>query len=143
MSASLQTAAAYVLTVMMLGSAGLHLYWVLGGTWFLATAANVPEGDFFKSTTMIAVTWIFIAGMLAAAYLALGRIGQVGRWIPQRLYTIGLWGLTVVTGLGALFNIIIIGPRVWDRLVFGPILVVLAVCAFVLARSRRQRVTRA
>jgi hypothetical protein len=80
--------------------------------------------------------WPFVAGMLLAAFFALGRIGAVAEGWPQWIFTVGLWGFTVVMALGAVFNALI--PRFWDRWVFAPIFLVLACCGLVLALPERR-----
>jgi hypothetical protein len=42
MLASLRKPVAFLLAAIMVLSALLHLYWALGGTWFLETALNMP-----------------------------------------------------------------------------------------------------
>ena len=129
--------AAFLFAVILIGGAALHAYWALGGTRFLSTAAGLEAGTEFQMTPLIiAVTWLFVAGMLLAVVLALGRVGLIGRRIPQKIYAIGLWGVTICAAGGALMNFLT--PRAWDRFLFGPIFLLLFVLSLILALPQEE-----
>jgi hypothetical protein len=123
--------AGWLLAIAMLGSAALHVYWVLGGTWFLATALNMDVVHL--PGELVWITWLFVAAMLLTAAMSLARIGVLPSPRPRWLVPAGLWCLAGVMLVGAIFNASL--PRFWDRWVFAPIFFVLAVLAFVIARS--------
>ena len=129
MKTDLKKIAGYVLSIIILGIALLHAYWVLEGTWFLETALNTPLEDISKETMWI--TWFFVAGMIIAIFIALGRAEiYLVSFIPLWIYRLGIWGFTIIMLMGAIFNFLI--PRFWDRWVFAPIFWVIAILSFVL-----------
>jgi hypothetical protein len=109
------------------------VYWALGGSWFLATALNmdierIPE-------PLVWVTWCFVGCMVVAALTAVWRVGMLPTPVPQPLLAFALWVCTVLLLAGAVFDFTI--PRFWDRRVFAPFFLVLALLSFVLALPRR------
>ena len=124
-----RTTAAIFIAVVMFGSAILHLYWVLGGEWFLATAAG--EVSYKMSTQLKVLTWVIVPLMLLAIYLALGRIGVCKIIIPQKFYAFSLWVFTACMFGGVVLNVLT--PRFWDRYVFASIFLMLAISGLILA----------
>ena len=121
-------------SVVLLASAALHVYWALGGTWFLATALNrdvetMPAG-------ILALTWAFVVGMLVTAVAALGRVQLLALPVPKPALAMFLWTVTALLSAGAFFNAIL--PRLWDRWVFAPLFFVVAALAMVVALPSRE-----
>ena len=138
MGTTVRKTAAWLLSIMMISSAFLHAYWALGGTWFLATALGKSQ-EYVENLPMdiIILTWVFVVCMFFATYLALARVGVLPRFAPQWLYATGLWGFMVLMLGGAALNFGI--NDFWDRFVFGPIFLLLAILGLVLAWPLRQK----
>jgi hypothetical protein len=122
-------AAAFLLAGLMTAFALLHAYWALGGGWFIGTALNMDVERL--PSNLVAITWIFVAGMVLVALTALYRVGLLGSKLPAWLPVTLLWGVTVAMFAGAVFDASI--PRFWDRWVFAPIFLLLAILALILA----------
>jgi hypothetical protein len=130
-------ASAYAFSTLILLAAILHAYWALGGTWFLhqASGGTLAAGAPLSATVRL-ITWTFVAAMVAAALLTLGRVGIIWRSIPPRFFGVSVWVMTVCMLLGAALNFSI--PRFWDRFVFGPIFLVLFLLTLVIALPDRR-----
>ena len=132
MKAVVRRVSAYIFCCLMAGAALLHVYWVLGGAWFLPQASGgALEAGVPLSLGARLGTLALIVAMIGATLLALGRVGQIGRNIPQRSYSVGCWVVAGCLTLGAALNFSV--PRFWDRFVFGPIFLTLAVAMLVVA----------
>lgn len=129
MIAGYRRIASLLLAAAMLGSAVLHVYWVSGGTWFLSTALGMEVESL--PADLIALTWIFIAFMLAASVLFLSRDEVISLPVPQKFLAVGCWFFTAVMFTGAVYNVMI--PRFWDRWIFGPVFLVLAILSLILS----------
>jgi hypothetical protein len=128
-SATLKKACAILLALLLVASAGLHLYWVLGGSAFLATALNM-EVDTLPSD-LVWFTWVLIAGMLLYAWVALARTGLAPTIFNQWVHAALLWFFVGSALLGAGLNAL--GSRFLDRWIFAPIFLILAALATLLA----------
>jgi hypothetical protein len=113
----------------MVASAALHVYWAIGGTWFLATALNMDVEQIPQN--LIALTWLLVAAMIGVAIAALARAEVVKLRLPWWLVAMVVWGTAVLMLAGAVFNALI--PRFWDQCVFAPIFLVLALLALFVA----------
>ena len=124
MKSDIKTASALSFAAIILLAALLHMYWALGGSWFLfeASGGAIEPGSTLGSTTRLA-TWGLIVGMVAAAFLVLGRVKLLGKKVPQWFYGLSCWVMAVCMLFGAILNFSI--DRVWDRFVFGPIFLLL------------------
>jgi hypothetical protein len=132
--AALRRPAAIILAIAMLASAMLHLYWVMGGTWFLATALNMEVEQL--PDNLVALTWILALGMVAAALIAVCRARLIKTRLPQWLFAAALWVFAFLMFAGAVFNALI--PRFWDRWVFAPIFLLLAILSLIVALPARE-----
>lgn len=129
MNAGARRPAAAILAVLLLASALLHVYWALGGSWFLATALNMdveqlPEG-------LVLVTWLFVAALCGLTAVALARVGLLGLPLSPRVLAVVLWCAAAVLLVGAVYNALI--PRWWDRWVFAPCFLMLTALTAVVA----------
>jgi hypothetical protein len=117
------------LAVVLLLVAVLHAYWGLGGRWGLAQAvggsdAPIPPGW---------LIWI-VVGLLVAALLAvLGRAGFWGSRVPSWVFVVGTWALALALLVAALLNFL--AATKWEVFVFGPVALVRAVAAAVVASA--------
>ena len=118
----------------MILSAILHVYWALGGTWFLEIGLNMKLEDI--PPIIFTIIWLFVVAMLTAAVFALARVGLIFRFIPAWLNVIVLWGFTGSMLLGAIFNFLI--PRFWDRWVFAPIFFTLAILGLIISLPQKE-----
>lgn len=132
MDLDIQKLSAYFFALLVSLAALLHLYWVLGGTWFLyeASGGAIEPGATFSPLLKL-IGWAMIAGLLLAAVLALGRAGIILQNWPQWIFLVSSWGMAALMLLGAVFNFII--PRFLDRFVFGPIFLLLAILLIIIA----------
>ncbi|MBU0753919.1 MAG: DUF3995 domain-containing protein [Planctomycetes bacterium] len=130
--------AAGALALIMVLSATLHAYWASGGMWLLPAIMNSPSGTLppdVISGPIVVILWIFSAGMLGVAFMALGRAYRVESRSLQRLCVAGLLGFSLVTAAGALFNLL--GPQRLGRLVIGPLFLLAGGLAVYLALPQR------
>ena len=82
---------------------------------------------------------IFVLGMIVAALAALGRAEILRLPVPPRLLAFVLWTVAFVMLTGAVFNALL--PRFWDRWVFAPIFLVLAILALIVVLPARKPVS--
>lgn len=76
---------------------------------------------------------ISMAVFIGAAAVVLGRAGYLGsRFV--RAFHVGAWLLVVALGLGAVMNLA--SSSVWERFIWAPVALGLAVSTFVVARGR-------
>ena len=132
MKVELAERAGYLLVLLLFLIALLHTYWALGGRWGLQTA--IGEGSPFPHPFLI---WAVVVALMAAVLTVLGRIGWWSRGIPFWLFRVGIWALVVVLVGAALINFG--GKSRWDRFVFGPIALFLALLAVIVARYTPER----
>src|SRR3990172_12449393 len=107
----------------------LHVYWALGGGWGFAGAGGGPE----KPVPPALLIWIVAALLATAAVVVLGRAGVWGGDMPEWLFALGSWGLALALVLAALVNLR--AHTDWARLGFGPLCLLLAFAAAVVARG--------
>lgn len=87
---------------------------------------DLPVGLRIASGVAILI-WIL------AAAIILGRVGIEVVPMPDELLRVGSWVLLVVLAIGALMNFASQSP--WERFLWGPVGVVLAVLTWAIARS--------
>lgn len=111
--------------------AGLHVYWLLGGTW----AVHAASGGTYSDVT----TGLRIQSALIAVLLVLGCLvvrARAGLWhapVSDRIVRIAMWLLTAVLTLAAAINLA--ASTNWERFATGPFVLVLALLALVVASN--------
>jgi hypothetical protein len=98
----------------------------LGRAAWGGTRPDLPVGLRIASGVAI-VVW------LGAAAIVLGRAGIEILPFPDGLLRVGSWVLLVVLAIGALMNFASQSP--WERFLWGPLAVALAVLTWTIARS--------
>ncbi|MEK7859372.1 MAG: DUF3995 domain-containing protein [Elusimicrobiota bacterium] len=134
--------AAVLLIAAFVALAIIHAYWALGGKRGLSVTVPTRDGvPLFKPGPFL--TALVAAAFLAAAFLVMGRVHWIGGLPPFCFYW-GLWALAVVLLLRAVGDFQSAGlfKRVrdtefarWDTCFYSPLCLVLASCAFVVARG--------
>ena len=115
--------------------AGLHAYWLLGGTWGVHAASG---GTYSDVTTGLRVQSAVLVVLLVAGCLV-ARV-RAGLWrapVSDRLVRVAMWVLTAALALAALGNFA--ASTNWERFLIGPLVLVLALLALVVAGSGRER----
>ena len=111
--------------------AGLHAYWMLGGTW----GVHAASGGAYSDVT----TGLRIQSAVMAVLLVLGCLvvrARAGLWrapVSDPVVHVAMWGLTAALTLAAVLNFAALTN--WERFGIGPFVLVLAVLAFVVAGS--------
>ena len=121
-------AAAWTAAAILTVTAGLEVYWGLGGTWALHESTGEPPVS--KSDHVGVVTYGLVT--LAFAGLLLVRVGYWREHVPSavaRFAPIGAWVLAAMALVGA------IQKFAAQDFVGGPINLIIALLAFVVARS--------
>ena len=114
--------------------AALHAYWLLGGTWAVHAASG---GAYTDVTPALRVYSAVVAVLLVAGCLVVRA--RAGLWkapLSDRVVRVAMWVLTVGVALGALVNFA--ASTSIERFVIGPFVLVLALLAFVVARSGQE-----
>ena len=126
--------AASVLWRALVVVAGLHVYWLLGGTWAVHAGSG---GAYSDVTPALRVYSAVVAVLLVVACLVVRA--RVGLWkapASDRIVRIGMWMLTVCLTLAALVNFT--ASTNVERFVIAPCALVLAVLASIVAGSGRE-----
>lgn len=111
--------------------AGLHVYWLLGGTW----AVHAGSGGAYSDVTPALRVYSAVVAILLVAGCLVVR-ARAGLWrapLSERSVGVAMWVLTVGLGLGALVNFA--ASTNVERFVIGPFVLVLALLALVVARA--------
>ena len=114
--------------------AGLHVYWLLGGTW----AVHAGSGGAYSDVTPALRVYSAVVAILLVVGCVVVR-ARVGLWtvpVSDRVVRIAMWVLTACLGFGALLNFT--ASTNIERFVIAPFVLVLALLAFVVARSGRE-----
>jgi hypothetical protein len=116
--------------------AGLQLYWALGGTWAVHAASG---GEYSDATTGLRVQSAVVAVLLVAAILVVRA--RIGLWrrppVSDRVIRAATWVLAAALALAAVVNFA--AATSWERFGIGPIALVLALLALVVAGSGGER----
>jgi sulfite exporter TauE/SafE len=113
--------------------AGLHTYWVLGGTWGVHAASG---GAYSEPTTTLRIQSAVIAVLLIAACVVVrARAGLSRLPLPDRFVRIAMWALAATLVLAAVANLA--AATNWERYAIGPLVLLLALLAFLVAGSGR------
>jgi hypothetical protein len=134
-------AALLLILGLLAGPVSTHVYWMLGGTWGLYTDGIRDE----VATTGVRVVAAVVVVLLVAAVLVV--LARVGLWRPafvsERMIRLFAWALAAV------FLLETVAAFTWSRgewgwLMYGPVSLVIAVLALVVAGSggARPRVLR-
>jgi len=128
------------------GIACLHVVWALGHSWPFGdreAMAKVVWGDTLATFPSPAAT-MFVAVMIGAGALVVtGRGGLWGSWVPRWVFAAGTWTLATVLFLRALvYGLGSIGSdavnSAWERALFTPLCLVLAVLCVIVSRGARR-----
>ena len=123
--------AAEVLWRALVAVAGLHAYWMLGGTWAVHAASGGAHSD--VTTGLRIQSAIIVVLLVAGCFVVRARAGLWRAPISDRVVHGGMWVLTVVVALAAVVNFA--ASTNTERLVIGPLLLILAVLAFLVASA--------
>jgi hypothetical protein len=124
-SSRVRVAALVLILGLAAGPAGTHVYWMLGGTWGLHQS---------NSTGIRVVAAVVVVLLIAAALVVLARVGLWQQaFVSDRMIRFFAWALAAVFLLETLASFTWgRGPEWW---VYGPVSLVLAVLALVVAGS--------
>jgi hypothetical protein len=115
----------------LVAAAGLHVYWLLGGTWGVHAASG---GSYSDVTTGLRIQSALIAVLLVLGCLVVRA--RAGLWhapVSDRIVRIAMWLLTAVLTLAAVGNLV--ASTNWERFAIGPFVLVLALLALLVART--------
>ena len=112
--------------------AGFQLLLALGVPWGRAAWGG---GQTTLPPELRVASSISMAVFIGAALIVLGRAGYWGLRFSGVL-RIGSWLLAVLMGLGSVMNLASSSP--WERFVWAPVALLLAVSSFVVARGPRE-----
>ena len=122
---------AVVLAVGLLVVAGFQVYWTFG-VWGLDAASG---GELHLTVAVRIASGVVAVALVAAAAGVLGRVGYWGNHVRFSVFRWGTWVTAVLLLLGAVNNLM--ASTGWQRF-DGLIALVLALLAFVVARSGRE-----
>ena len=126
--------AASLLWRALVAVAGLHVYWLLGGTWAVHAGSG---GAYSDVTPALRVYSAVVAVLLVAACLVVRARAGLGKApVSDRLVQVAMWVLTACLALAALVNFT--ASTNVERFVIAPFVLVLAVLALVVATSGRE-----
>ena len=116
------------------GFAGLALFQMLlaAGAPF-GEAAWGGEAEGRLSTPLRVGSGLSVVVYGAAAALLLRRAGFRVRWVPHAVARVGSWVLVVLLTMGTVANLASQSP--WERMLLGPVSLVLAALSLVVASS--------
>lgn len=109
--------------------AGLHAYWVLGGSWGIHAGSG---GAYSHATTGLRVQSACVVVLLVVGCVVVRA--RAGLWqapASNRIVRIAMWVLTAALGLAATTNLA--ASTNWERYAIGPFVLLLATLAFVVA----------
>lgn len=117
----------------LIAVAGLHVYWLLGGTWAVHAASG---GAYSEVTTGLRVESAVVAVVLiVGCFVVQARVGLWRPPVSERVVEIAMWALTAALALAALANFI--ASTNIERFAIAPFVLVLALLAFGVAHSGR------
>ena len=128
----IRVVAALLIVGLAAGPTASHLYWLLGGTWWLYTRGVRDE----VATTGVRVVAAVVVVLLVAAVLVV--LARVGLWrqafVSDRMIRFFAWALAAV------FLLETVAAFTWSRgewgwWMYGPVSLVIAVLALVVAGS--------
>lgn len=91
-------------------------------------------GTYTQLPMELRIASAFAVGVwVLAALIVLGRVGFQTSPLPPAVVRLGTWVLVGVTVLGALVNLA--SPSSWERFLWGPVALVLAVLCLIVARG--------
>lgn len=117
----------------------LHFLWAIGIYWPAASEEELARKATPDSQEIPSLLTALVAALLVgAAYVALAANWEGLRFVPDWLYTMGIWGLVAVMALRGLVEPFITGKdnelyNRLDRRAYAPFCVVLALLGAVVA----------
>jgi Protein of unknown function (DUF3995) len=111
--------------------AGLQAYWALGGTWAVHALSG---GRYAEATTGLRIQSAVAAALLVAACVVVHA--RTGNWhtpLSDRVVRVAMW--IVTAGLAAAAVVNFAASTSWERFAAGPVALVLALLALVVAGS--------
>lgn len=112
--------------------AGFQLLLALGVPWGRAAWGG---GQATLPPELRVASSISMAVFVGAALIVLGRAGYWGMRFSG-VFRVGAWFLAVAMGLGAILNLA--SSSVWERFIWAPVALILAVASFILARGANE-----
>ena len=131
-SRRVRVAALLLIAGLVAGPASTHVYWLLGGTWGLYTN-GVHDEVATTGTRVVAATVIVL--LIAAVLVVLARVGLWRQaFVSERMIRFFAWALAAV------FLLETVAAFTWSRgewgwWMYGPVSLVIAVLALVVAGS--------
>ena len=126
---------AAIVAGMLAAMSGMQLQWALGGSWALP---EVSGGRWEELSTNAAIASAVLAVALLFGGLAvLGHAGFWGERVPFRYFHRTTALVSVALALAGLANLV--SSTAWERFLFGPVGLVLAVLVFAVARNGEYR----
>jgi hypothetical protein len=126
---------AAIVAAVLAAMSGMQLHWALGGSWGLS---EVSGGQWEELSRNAAIGSAVLAVALFLGGLAvLGHAGFWGDRVPFRYFHRTTALLTVALAIAGLANVV--SSTAWERYLFGPVGLVLAVLAFGVARNGEYR----
>jgi hypothetical protein len=127
-----RVAALLLIAGLLAGPVSTHVYWMLGGTWGLYGLAGTR--DEVATTGVRIVAAVVILLLVAAVLVVLARVGLWRQaFVPDRLIRFFAWALAVIFLLETLASFTWSRSHEWWM--YGPVSLVIAVLAVVVARS--------
>ena len=115
--------------------AGLHAYWLLGGTWAVHAASG---GSYSEVTTGLRIqSAVMVVLLVVAALVVRVRAGLSRAPVSDRIARVSMWLLTAALALTAVVNFA--AATNVERLLIGPFVLTLALLALVVAGSGQVR----
>ena len=113
--------------------AGLHAYWLLGGTWGVHAASGGAYSD--VTTGLRVQSAVMVVVLIAGCLVVRARAGLWRAPVSDRVVSYAMWALAAALGLAAVANFA--AATDVERFVIGPFVLVLGLLALVVAASGR------
>ena len=111
--------------------AGLHAYWLLGGTWAVHAASG---GSYSEVTTGLRVeSAVMVVLLVAAALVVRARAGLSRAPISERIVRVAMWLLAAAVALAAVVNFA--AATNVEHFAIGPFVLTLALLSLLIASS--------
>lgn len=121
-----------------------HIYWAAGGSFGGASAVPTIGGARIFNPSLFGTVLVAVA-LFAAMLTVLGQIGFLGELIPRWIFRWATFGIAALFFLRAIGDFRLIGFfkqasdsgfAFWDTLLFSPLCLFIAVCAFLISYSK-------
>jgi hypothetical protein len=112
-----------------------QLLLALGAPWGQAAWGGGQEGELPQELRFASTVSMVI--YIGAAFIVLGRAGYWGTRFSE-LFRRGTWVLAVLLAVGAVMNAA--SPSIWERFMWAPVALLLALACLIVARGSSRRV---